>query len=209
MKYEQKKPFLLDKSVQHFKPTGGLENNKPLPANTRKAINKIVSDTRVQAISKKTTRHSDSRRTPTQGVFALFSGPSGTGKTLAAQLLASKLEMDIYRVDLASVTSKYIGETEKNLSKVLERAEKKNLLLLFDEADALLGKRSEVRDSHDRYANLEVAYLLQRMEGYGGIAILAVNNKENVDPTFMRRFQYILEFRSPDEKESVSSNNET
>ena len=117
--------------------------------------------------------------------------------------------MDIYRVDLASVTSKYIGETEKNLSKVLERAEKKNLLLLFDEADALLGKRSEVKDSHDRYANLEVAYLLQRMEGYGGIAILAVNNKESVDPTFMRRFQYILEFRSPDEKESASSNNET
>lgn len=209
MKYEKKKLSIPDKSRQRIKPVGDLYNNQTLALNTRKALNEIVGDTRVQAIAKKTIGHSDSRRTPTQGIFALFSGPGDTGKTLAVKILASELAMDIYRVDLAAVAGKYIGETEKNLSKVFKKAEKTNSLLFFNEVDALFGKRSEVKNSHDRYANLEISDLLSRMEDHCGLAVLSTNKKKNLDPAFVRHFQYILEFQSSDEKENASSSDKT
>jgi hypothetical protein len=135
------------------------------------------------------------------GVAALFSGGSGTGKTLAAEVLASELDLDLYRIDLSSVVSKYIGETEKNLKRVFDAAEDGGAVLLFDEADALFGKRSEVKDSHDRYANIEVSYLLQRMEAYRGLAILTTNLKSALDPAFQRRLRFIVHFPFPDEGE--------
>ena len=116
-----------------------------------------------------------------QGLVALFAGESGTGKTLAAEVIASELDLDLYRIDLATVVSKYIGETEKNLQRLFDAAEASGAVLLFDEADALFGKRSEVKDSHDRYANIEVAYLLQRMEAYRGLAMLTTNMKSALD----------------------------
>jgi ATPase family protein associated with various cellular activities (AAA)/winged helix domain-containing protein len=131
------------------------------------------------------------------GISTLFSGPSGTGKTMAAEVLASELRLDLYRIDLSQVVSKYIGETEKNLAKVFEAAEGGGAILLFDEADALFGKRSEVKDSHDRYANIEVSYLLQRMESYRGLAILTTNMKSALDPAFLRRIRFIIQFPFP------------
>jgi SpoVK/Ycf46/Vps4 family AAA+-type ATPase len=132
------------------------------------------------------------------GINALFAGPSGTGKTMAAEVLAGELRLDLYRIDLSSVVSKYIGETEKNLRRVFDAAEDSGAVLLFDEADALFGKRSEVRDSHDRYANLEVSYLLQRMEAYRGLAILTTNQKAALDDAFLRRLRFVVEFPFPD-----------
>jgi SpoVK/Ycf46/Vps4 family AAA+-type ATPase len=132
------------------------------------------------------------------GVSALFTGPSGTGKTMAAEVLARDLKLDLYRIDLSAVVSKYIGETEKNLSRVFAAAEEGGVLLLFDEADALFGKRSEVRDSHDRYANIEVGYLLQKMEAYQGLAILTTNLKSVMDPAFQRRLRFTVNFPFPD-----------
>lgn len=132
------------------------------------------------------------------GISALFSGISGTGKTMAAEVLANELRLDLYRIDLSAVVSKYIGETEKNLRRVFDAAEEGGAILLFDEADALFGKRSEVKDSHDRYANIEVSYLLQRMEAYRGLAILTTNLKNALDPAFMRRIRFILQFPFPD-----------
>jgi ATPase family associated with various cellular activities (AAA) len=132
------------------------------------------------------------------GISALFSGPSGTGKTMAAEVLANELQLDLYRIDLSQVVSKYIGETEKNLRRVFDTAEGGGAILLFDEADALFGKRSEVRDSHDRYANIEVSYLLQRMEAYRGLAILTSNMKNALDPAFMRRIRFVVQFPFPD-----------
>ena len=132
------------------------------------------------------------------GISALFSGPSGTGKTMGAEALANDLHLDLYRIDLASVVSKYIGETEKNLRRVFDAADQSGAILLFDEADALFGKRSEVKDSHDRYANIEVSYLLQRMEAYRGLAILTTNMKTALDPAFLRRLRFIVEFPFPD-----------
>jgi hypothetical protein len=133
------------------------------------------------------------------GVSALFSGPSGTGKTMAAGIIAEELELPLFKVDLSSVVSKYIGETEKNLKDVFEAAEKANAVLFFDEADALFGKRTEVKDAHDRYANIEVSYLLQQMEEYSGLAILATNKKEDLDRAFLRRIQFVVEFPFPNE----------
>jgi len=132
------------------------------------------------------------------GISALFSGASGTGKTLAAEIMASELQLDLYRIDLSQVVSKYIGETEKNLRRVFDAAETAGAVLLFDEADALFGKRSEVKDSHDRYANIEVSYLLQRMEAYRGLAILTTNMKQALDPAFMRRIRFAVQFPFPD-----------
>ncbi len=131
------------------------------------------------------------------GISALFAGPSGTGKTMAAEAIANELELDLYRIDLASVVSKYIGETEKNLKRVFDVAEQSGAVLLFDEADALFGKRSEVKDSHDRYANIEVSYLLQRMEAYEGLAVLTSNMKSALDPAFLRRLRFIVSFPFP------------
>jgi ATPase family protein associated with various cellular activities (AAA)/winged helix domain-containing protein len=132
------------------------------------------------------------------GVSALFCGESGTGKTLAAEVLANELALDLYRIDLSSVVSKYIGETEKNLRRVFDAAEDSGAILLFDEADALFGKRSEVKDSHDRYANIEISYLLQRMEAYRGLAVLTTNMKAALDRAFQRRLRFILNFPFPD-----------
>ena len=132
------------------------------------------------------------------GISALFSGPSGTGKTLAAEVLANELKLDLYRIDLSAVVSKYIGETEKNLKQVFDAAETGGVLLLFDEADALFGKRAEVKDSHDRYANIEVGYLLQRMESFQGLAILTTNFKSSLDKAFQRRLRFSVDFPFPD-----------
>lgn len=132
------------------------------------------------------------------GINALFSGESGTGKTMAAEVIANSLELDLYRIDLSSVVSKYIGETEKNLRKLFDVAEDSGAILFFDEADALFGKRSEVKDSHDRYANIEINYLLQRMESYRGLAILASNMKSAMDKAFVRRLRFIVDFPFPD-----------
>jgi len=132
------------------------------------------------------------------GISALFSGPSGTGKTMAAEVLANELGLDLYRIDLSSVVSKYIGETEKNLRRVFDAAEEGGAILLFDEADALFGKRSEVKDSHDRYANIEISYLLQRMEVYRGLAILTTNQKSALDQAFLRRLRFVVQFPFPD-----------
>lgn len=134
-----------------------------------------------------------------RGVTALFSGPSGTGKTLAAEVMAGELGLDLYVIDLATVVDKYVGETEKNLDRIFREAERVNGILLFDEADSVFGKRSDVQDAHDRYANIEVAYLLQRMERFNGVAILTTNLRSNVDEAFLRRLDVLLDFPSPDE----------
>jgi hypothetical protein len=133
------------------------------------------------------------------GISALFAGESGTGKTLAAEVLAHELQLDLYRIDLSAVVNKYIGETEKNLRRVFDAAEDSGAILLFDEADALFGKRSEVKDSHDRYANIEVGYLLQRMEAYRGLAILTTNLKTSLDVAFQRRLRFVVNFPFPDQ----------
>ena len=133
------------------------------------------------------------------GIAVLFAGESGTGKTLAAEVIANELQLDLYRIDLASVVSKYIGETEKNLARLFDAAERSGAVLLFDEADALFGKRSEVKDSHDRYANIEVAYLLQRIESYRGLAVLTTNLKSALDRAFLRRIRFVVQFPLPDE----------
>ena len=130
-------------------------------------------------------------------VTALFAGASGTGKTMAAEAIASDLDLDLYQIDLAGVVSKYIGETEKNLRRIFDAAEDSGAVLLFDEADALFGKRSDVRDSHDRYANVEVSYLLQRMESYRGLAILTTNMTHAIDTAFVRRLRFIVQFPFP------------
>jgi ATPase family associated with various cellular activities (AAA) len=132
------------------------------------------------------------------GISALFTGQSGTGKTMASEVLANELKLDLYRIDLSRVVSKYIGETEDNLRRVFDAAEGGGVILLFDEADALFGKRSEVKDSHDRYANIEVSYLLQRMEAYRGLAILTTNMKDSLDQAFLRRIRFVVKFPFPD-----------
>jgi hypothetical protein len=132
-----------------------------------------------------------------KGVNALFAGPPGTGKTMAAEVIAKSLQLDLYRIDLSQVVSKYIGETEKNLSQIFTAAASTNAILLFDEADALFGKRTEIKDSHDRYANIEVGYLLQQMEAYEGLAILTTNLKSNLDEAFTRRLRFIVDFPLP------------
>lgn len=132
------------------------------------------------------------------GLVALFSGPPGTGKTMATQVIAGDLELDLFRIDLASVVSKYIGETAKHLAQIFARAARMNAVLLFDEADALFSKRTEVKDSHDRYANADTSYLLQLLEEYSGIIILASNKKQNIDSAFIRRMRYVFEFARPE-----------
>ncbi len=138
------------------------------------------------------------------GIVALFAGPSGTGKTLSAEVVGSALGLDVYKIDLSSLVSKYIGETEKNLERIFDAASAGNVVLFFDEADALFGKRSEVADSHDRYANIEVAYLLQRIEAYEGIVVLATNLRANMDDAFLRRIHVAVDFREPDEAQRLA-----
>lgn len=138
-----------------------------------------------------------------RGVTVLFAGPSGTGKTMAAEVIANELGLDLFRIDLSTVTSKYIGETQKNLERIFQAAVRSNSVLLFDEADALFGKRSEVRDAHDRYANLEVSYLLQRMEQYDGVTVLTTNLRSNLDEAFQRRIVFTVNFGFPEESERL------
>ncbi len=134
-----------------------------------------------------------------KGLNVLFAGPSGTGKTMAADVMAGELGLDLYKIDLSSIVSKYIGETEKNLDRIFQEAQDSNAILFFDEADSLFGKRSEVRDSHDRYANIEISYLLQKMEEYQGIVVLATNLRKNLDDAFVRRMHFVVEFPMPEE----------
>jgi SpoVK/Ycf46/Vps4 family AAA+-type ATPase len=138
-----------------------------------------------------------------RGINALFFGQSGTGKTMAAGILARELGLDLYKIDLSRVVSKYIGETEKNLDRIFQQAEDANAMLFFDEADALFGKRSAIKDAHDRYANIEVAYLLQKMEERLGVTILATNLKTNMDEAFVRRIRCWIEFPMPDYEERL------
>jgi SpoVK/Ycf46/Vps4 family AAA+-type ATPase len=133
------------------------------------------------------------------GVTILFAGPPGTGKTMAAEVVASELGLELYKIDLSTVVNKYIGETEKNLGRIFDEASNSNAILFFDEADAIFGKRSEVKDAHDRYANIEVSYLLQRMETYDGVTVLATNLRANLDDAFTRRLQFAVDFPFPDE----------
>jgi ATPase family associated with various cellular activities (AAA) len=137
------------------------------------------------------------------GVSALFAGPSGAGKTMAGEVLGAELGLDVYRIDLSAIVSKWIGETEKNLRRVFDAAEEGCAILQFDEADALFGKRSEVKDSHDRHANIEVSYLLQRLEEYRGLSILTTNLRNNIDPAFLRRLRFIVDFAFPEARERV------
>jgi SpoVK/Ycf46/Vps4 family AAA+-type ATPase len=132
------------------------------------------------------------------GISALFCGPSGTGKSMAAEVIANHLRLDLHRIDLSTVVDKYIGETEKNLRRLFDAAESGGAILFFDEADALFGKRSQVKDAHDRYANIEVNYLLQRMESFTGLAILATNMRSALDPAFLRRLRFVITFPYPD-----------
>jgi AAA+ superfamily predicted ATPase len=146
---------------------------------------------------------------PSRGLVALFSGPSGTGKTMATEIIAGVLGLDVFKLDLSSVVSKYIGETEKNLEQIFDAASAGNLVLFFDEADALFGKRSEVKDARDRYANIEVSYLLQRLERYDGLVVLATNFEKNVDEAFVRRIHVRIEFAMPgvDERRAIWASN--
>jgi SpoVK/Ycf46/Vps4 family AAA+-type ATPase len=132
------------------------------------------------------------------GAAALFSGPGGDGKRSAAEVLARDLGRELYRVDLSRLLSKYIGETEKHLDQLFDDAEQSDAILLFDEADALFGRRTDVKDSHDRYANIEIDYLLQRMEAYAGLVILATNSSSAIDPAILRRFRFVVDFPVPD-----------
>jgi hypothetical protein len=186
----------LDDLAQRIEPAAGWDD-LVLPQAQRAALREMLDHARLKALV-----YGDwgfrAKGARGLGISALFSGPSGTGKTMAAEVLAGELHLDLYRIDLSSVVSKYIGETEKNLRRVFDAAEDGGTILLFDEADALFGKRSEVKDSHDRYANIEVGYLLQRMEAYRGIAILTTNLKSALDSAFLRRLRFVVQFPFPD-----------
>jgi ATP-dependent 26S proteasome regulatory subunit len=169
-----------------------------LPADTVDQLREICS----WVIHRERVLHSwgfDRKLSRGKGVAALFTGASGTGKSMAAEVIANELRLDLYRIDLSGVVSKYIGETEKNLDRIFRAAEDSNAILFFDEADAIFGKRSEVRDSHDRYANIEISYLLQKMEEYDGVTILTTNLRQNLDDAFVRRLGFIIQFPFPDE----------
>jgi AAA+ superfamily predicted ATPase len=168
-----------------------------LPDTARKMLEALVSQVRARARVHYGWGF-DAQSGRGSGTAAVFAGPSGTGKTMAAEALANALALDLFRIDLSAVVSKYIGETEENLRKVFDAAEAGGAVLLFDEADALFGKRTEVRDSHDRHANIEVSYLLQRMEAYRGLAILTTNMRKAIDDAFLRRVQFIIDFPFPD-----------
>jgi hypothetical protein len=172
-------------------------NDLVLPAAQRTVLREIVAHVRQRATVYRDWGF-DAVLRRGLGVTALFAGGSGTGKTLAAEVIAHELGLDLFVIDLSQVVSKFIGETEKNLRRVFDGAERGGALLLFDEADALFGKRSEVKDSHDRYANLEVSYLLMRMEEYRGLAILTTNMKKALDSAFLRRIRFVVEFPFPD-----------
>jgi hypothetical protein len=185
----------MDDHAQRIVPTAAWDD-LVLPAFEKQLLRDIVVHTRARARMHDAWGLSD-RVARGMSITALFAGSSGTGKTMAAEVLAAELKLDLYRIDLSQVVSKYIGETEKNLRRVFDAAEEGGAILLFDEADALFGKRSEVKDSHDRYANIEVSYLLQRMEAYRGLAILTTNLKDSLDAAFVRRIRFSIQFPFP------------
>jgi hypothetical protein len=189
------RPRLQD-LAQHIEPVAGWDD-LVLPPAQKQILHDVVAGTRQRY---KVYESWGMARGGNRGLglSTLFAGHSGTGKTLAAEVVAHALDLDLYRIDLSRVVSKYIGETEKNLRRVFDAAEEGGAVLLFDEADALFGKRSEVRDSHDRYANIEVSYLLQRMESYRGLAILTSNMKAALDTAFLRRLRFVVQFPFPD-----------
>jgi len=186
-----------------FKQTRNLDEKVFSPTIT-KELKKVTSYAKKSATVYKS---SDNRKRIVKKI-SLFTGPYGNGKTLAAETLARSSKKDLYRIDLSQVVSKYIGETEKNLEKIFKKAENKDWILFFDEADALFGKRTDVKDSHDRYANIEINYLVERIENYPGLVILATNKKTNLDNAFMRRLRYIVEFPSPTKKKKTKPNRE-
>ena len=163
-----------------------------LAAAHEETLRSIAVDARRTGTTVKRARDASSSASPAS-LTALFVGPDSTARTRAAEVLAHELGRDLYRVDLGRVTSKYIGETEKSLNRVLEAAETREWVLLFDEADALFGKRTDVKDSHDRYANIEINYLLDRLEAFNGLAILATNLRSSLDPAFTRRLRYVVD----------------
>ena len=186
----------LDDLSQRIESPAGLDD-LILPDGQKETLAEILTHVRHRTLVYETWGFAG-RGARGLGICALFAGASGTGKTMAAEVLANAVSLDLYRVDLSSIVSKYIGETEKNLRRIFDAAEAGGAVLLFDEADALFGKRSEVKDSHDRYANVEVSYLLQRMESYRGLAILTTNMKSALDTAFLRRIRFIVEFPFPD-----------
>jgi ATP-dependent 26S proteasome regulatory subunit len=188
----------LPRFAQRVEPTFDLED-VVLPHDRHAQLREMVAHVRC-AYHVLHTWGFDQQMQYGRGVAALFCGPSGTGKTMAAQAIARALDTEMYVVDLSRVVSKYVGESEKNLDVVFSDAERAGAVLLFDEADALFGKRSEIKDAHDRYANIEVAYLLQRMEAFAGLAILATNFRRNMDDAFLRRLRFIVEFPKPTEE---------
>jgi ATP-dependent 26S proteasome regulatory subunit len=173
-----------------------------LPSDRLAQLKEICSTVKHSAIVYETWGF-DRKLAMGKGVNILFAGPSGTGKTMAADIMANVLGLDLYKIDISGVVSKYIGETEKNMARIFSEAETSNAILFFDEADALFGKRTEVRDSHDRFANIEISYLLQRMEEYEGVVILATNLQKNMDDAFVRRMHFTIEFPLPGKKERV------
>lgn len=196
----QEDSSVLNKLASRIKPQATWKDLSSLPR---------VEATKLHDIANRVRRsirvgHEVARGGRCSGTIVLFSGPTCTGKTMVAEVLARELEVDLYRVDLSLVISKYIGETEKNLDGILAAARRTSAVLFFDEADALFGKRTGVRDADDRYANMDVTYLLQRIEDYAGLAILATNNKKNLDPAFVRRVQYVVEFPLSHGKVSTS-----
>ncbi len=191
------RPKMLE-LARHITPKARMED-LVLPENEKTLLRDIVIHVRQRdRVYREWGWNSHSSRG--LGITALFAGESGTGKTMAAEVLAAELDLDLFHIDLSMVISKYIGETEKNLRQVFDAAEDGGAVLFFDEADALFGKRSEVHDSHDRYANIEVGYLLQRMESYRGLAILTTNLRNAIDTAFLRRIRFVVNFPFPDEK---------
>lgn len=186
----------LDELAQRIEPIATWQD-LVLPEAQLQALHHIVAHVR-QRLRVYDTWGFRSKSARGLGISALFSGVSGTGKTMASEVLANELNLDLYRIDLSQVVSKYIGETEKNLRRVFDVAEYSGAVLLFDEADALFGKRSEVKDSHDRHANIETSYLLQRMEEYSGLAVLTTNMKKALDQAFLRRIRFYIQFPFPD-----------
>jgi SpoVK/Ycf46/Vps4 family AAA+-type ATPase len=183
----------LDALAERLEPGVGWDDIV-LPAEARALLEQIAAQ-----VAHRTTVYENwgfgERITRGLGLSVLFAGPSGTGKTMAAEVVAKHLNLDLYRIDLSAVVDKYIGETEKNLRRVFDAAE--GTILFFDEADALFGKRSEVKDAHDRYANIQVNYLLQRMEAHRGLAILATNMRSALDNAFLRRLRFVIDFPFP------------
>jgi len=167
-----------------------------LPADQMAQLREIANHVRYRAVVYETWGF-DAKLALGKGLNVLFTGPPGTGKTMAADVLAGVLGLDLYRIDLSTVVSKYIGETEKNLARIFAEAQSSNAVLFFDEADALFGKRTQVRDAHDRYANVEISYLLQKMEEYQGLVILATNLRKNIDEAFVRRLHFMVDFPLP------------